>query len=353
MADAQTPDEVVVSLPRAQKPLPPSSPGSKGRFESFPEMIRDAWKDDPEAPDYAWARYSLSVGIPLSDFTVAFRGLANITHAFGRRVLIHPVRVDHHEIEIEDFDHLCNPQTGRYEIEVKWRRKRCDGGAHIFFAVGSTDEEVSRDYSPGLDALDALEALVRLTLGAMTVVKTRRTVHIDIASGAMQDECPRFRIYGPEERPRVDSQSIQDAIDLAELSASLPHDISGRLALGLRWADIAFKSHDLLAYWTAIEVLADRRGHAVYPVLAHAYGIPKRRAQTFAKELGLDSICRLRGELAHDGVPLHIDPQGESYLNGLVHDLARHLAGLPCRRFAQTVLQGHRVEEWLRRDGLY
>lgn len=350
MTDQRTPHGVVVSLPRPQSPLPPGNPASKGRFESFGEMIRDAWKDDPSPPCYAWARYSLSAGIPLAEFTGAFRGLSGIRQAFARRVLVHPVRVDHHEIEIEDFDHLSNPMTGAYEIELKWRRKRCDGGAHIFFAVASTEDEALRDHSPGLDAIDALEALIRLTLGAMTVVKTRRTVHIDLASGAMQDERPKFRVYGPAEQPRFDQQSIQDAIDLSQLSATLPDDVSGRLALGLRWADLAFKSHDLLAYWTAIEVLADRRGHGVYPVVANAYGIPQRKAQSFAKELGLDSICRLRGTLAHDGVPLHLDPQGESYLNGLVHDLARHAAGLPCRRFAQAALQGHRVEEWIRRD---
>lgn len=353
MADEETSYGVVVSLPRPQTPLPPLKREGKGRFESFGDMIRDAWKDEPGSIGYAWARYSLSVGIPLTDFIEAFPGLAQIRRAFGRRVFVHPVRLDHHEIEIEDFDHLCNPKTGGYEIEVQWRKKRCDGGSHIFFAVESTADEAKRDHSPGLDALDALEALIRLTLGAMTVVKTRRSFHVDLASGAIQDECPRFRLYGPAEQPRFDEQSIRDAVELAHLTATLPHEVSGRLALGMRWADLAFKSHDLLAFWTAIEVLADRRGHAVYSVFASAYGMPQRKAQAFAKELGLDAICRLRGTLAHDGVPLHIDPAGASYLNGLIHDLVRHMAGLPCRRFAQRALDGHRIEEWLRRERHY
>lgn len=340
---------ILVSLPRPQKPLPPKS-GGKGRFESLEAMVSDAWKEDENPPLHAWIRYSLSAGIPLASFIEAFRGLSKIHHAFGRRVFIHPVRMDHHEIEIADFDHLANPETGRYEIEARWRKKRSDGGAHIFFAVESTAEEAMRDHSAGLNALEALESLIRVALGAMTVVQTRRTIHVDLTSGQTREEDPKFYAYGPAELPRCDNASIDAAIELAARSASLPAGKIGRLSLGMRWANIAFKAHDLLAFWTALEILADCRGQAVYTVVARAYGHSPKKAQAFANKLGLNVICKLRGDHTHDGCPIHMDPAGASYLNAMVHDLARYAAGLPCLQLAQSALGSHRIEEWLRRD---
>ena len=223
--------EVFVSLPRPQQPLPTSNSSGKGRFESLGVMVKDAWKQDLNPPSHAWVRYSLSAGIPLADFIETFRELSTIKYAFGRRVFVHPVRMDHHEVEIDDFDHLVNPETGQYEMEVQWRKKRCDGGSHILFAVESTAEEAMRDHSTGLDALNALESLVRVTLGAMTVVQTRNTQHADLVSGKASDEAPKFHVYGSAELPRRDNASIAAAIELAERSASLPVSNVGRLSL--------------------------------------------------------------------------------------------------------------------------
>lgn len=344
------PHSIVVSLPRPQKPLPPRKSGGKRRFETFAEMVRDAWKSDETPPAFAWVRYSLSAGTPLETFIERFEGLSDIRRAFGRRVFVHPVRVDHHEIELGDLDHLTNPETGIYEIEVSWRKKRCDGGTHIFFAVESNEDEARRDHSPGLDALDALESLVRVALGAMIVVRTRQTLHVDLGSGKMQGDAPKFRAYGPAELPRSDADSMSAAIELAERSGALPPEIIGRLSLGMRWANIAFKHADLLSFWTAIEILAGNRGQAVYVEFARAYGMSTKKAQKFAKELGLDVICKLRGDFVHDGLPIHLDPQGMSYLNALIHDLARHVAGLECLQLARKALGDSRVEEWVRHD---
>jgi hypothetical protein len=340
-----------VSLPRPQRPLP-TKEDAKGRFESLDAMIKDAWKDDEEPPSHAWVRYSLSAGTPLATFSEAFRGLSNIKHAFGRRVFVGPVRMDHHEIDLADFDHMVNPESGQYEIEANWRKKRCDGGTHLFFAVASTANEGSRDHSEGLHALEALESLIRVTLGAMTVVQTRRTLHVDLSSGEAHDvdKGAHFRLYGPEELPHSDTASIDAAVELAEKSATLPATVIARLSLGMRWANIAFKTHDLLAYWTAIEIVAGCQGQAVYGVVTQAYGHSKKKDQAFAKELGLRTVCQLRGKLVHEGMPIHIDPQGESYLNALVHDIARHVAGLPCLKLAQRALGQHRVADWIRED---
>ena len=342
--------EVFVSLPRPQQPLPTSNSSGKGRFESLGVMVKDAWKQDLNPPSHAWVRYSLSAGIPLADFIETFRELSTIKYAFGRRVFVHPVRMDHHEVEIDDFDHLVNPETGQYEMEVQWRKKRCDGGSHILFAVESTAEEAMRDHSTGLDALNALESLVRVTLGAMTVVQTRNTQHADLVSGKASDEAPKFHVYGSAELPRRDNASIAAAIELAERSASLPVSNVGRLSLGMRWANIAFKQHDLLSFWTAIEILAGCRGHKVYSVFAKAYGYAPGKGQTLAKKLGLDVIHALRGDLAHDGLPINMDPAGASYFNALIHDLARYATSLPCLQLAQIALGDRRVEEWLRRE---
>lgn len=352
MTEENTAHGVFVSLPRPQQPLPPPTSGGKGRFESLGAMVKDAWKEDPNPPSHAWVRYSLSAGIPLVDFIEAFRELSTIKYAFGCRVFVHPVRMDHHEIELGDFDHMVNHETGRYEIEARWRKKRTDGGTHIVFAVESTAEESRRDHSTGLDALDALESLIRITLGAMTVVQTRHTQHEDLISGQIDGDSPKFHVYGPAELPRRDNASITAAIELAERSARLSVSNIGRLSLGMRWANIAFKQHDLLAFWTAIEILAECRGHKVYPVFAKAYGHAPRHGQTFARELGLDFIYKLRGDLAHDGLPINMNPLGASYLNALIHDLARYAAGLPCLQLAKIALGDHRVEEWLMREAI-
>ena len=196
MTEKPAASTIVVSLPRPQQPLPPRKAGGKGRFESLEAMVNNAWKDESNPPSHAWIRYSLSAGIPLADFIEKFRGLSTIKRAFGRRVFVHPVRMDHHEIELEDFDHMVNPVTGQYEIEVQWRKKRSDGGAHIIFAVESTAEEAQRDHSPGKDALEALESMIRVTLGAMTVVQTRRSFHADLVAGQSVGDAPQIPHQG-------------------------------------------------------------------------------------------------------------------------------------------------------------
>lgn len=352
MSEVERTCAVTLSLPRPQKPLPPL--GAEGtpriRYESLAGLIRGSWGLEPPLPTHAWVRYSLSAGTPLEDFGKAFRPLHDLRRAFGRRVIVAPVSMDHHQIEVPDFDHMVDPETGNYEIEIKWRPTRADGGSHICLVVESDAREAQRDNSPGLDALNALESLVRVTLGAMTVVQTRDTLHMDLSSGKFGDYSPAMHVYGPQELPRSGPDSIASAIELAEQSCNLPVATIGRLSLGLRWANVAFKTHDLLSFWTAIELLADCRGHAVYPVLAKAYGHPSRRGQEFARQLGLDVVYKLRGNLAHDGLPISIHPLGASYLNALVHDLARHAAGLSCRHLAQTMLGSNRVDEWIRQD---
>ena len=344
------PESIVVSLPRPQVALPPSEAKGEGRFESFNEMVKDAWKDEADSPSHAWVRYSLAAGLPLADFPNAFQPLKKIRNAFGRRVLIRPVRMDHHEIELPDFIFLTNPLTGCQEIECDWRKKRCDGGTHIFFAVESTAEEAQRSHSSGLETLDALEALVRIALGAMMVVQTRQTLHLDLISQKNQGESPEFHSYGAAELPRTDSASQEAAIELAEHSSGLDASTAGRVALGMRWANVAFKQHDLLAFWTAFEILAGGRGQKVYVALARAYGYSPTKSQTFAKQLGLKLVYGLRGALAHDGCPIYMDVAGASYLNALVHDLARFAVGLPCLAFGLKAIEGKQVEKWFSRQ---
>src|SRR5690606_17964297 len=108
---------ILVSLPRPKRELPRREPGSSGRFESIQALVCDAWKDDREPPLYAWIRHSLSVGTPLNEFVGAFRKLEAIQFAFGRRVFVHPVRMDHHTVDLADFDHMADPETGTHEVE--------------------------------------------------------------------------------------------------------------------------------------------------------------------------------------------------------------------------------------------
>lgn len=346
--DINHPHAVAFSLPRPQRRLP-KKPDEAGRFESLDKFINEAWKKESPRPTHAWMRYSLSVGLPLEKFAKEFKGLLKIRHAFGRRVLIAPASMDHHEIEVEDFDFMANPDTGQQEVEVKWRKKRCDGGSHMIFVVESTAEEYNRENSAGLETIEALEALVRITLGAMLVINTRRTIHMDLSSGKSQDLPQNYISYGPEELPRSDRESIDSAISLAAASAQLPADVAGRLSLGLRWANLALNRHDLLAFWTAIEIIAGGRGIKIYPELAKAYGMPSSKGQELAKALGVDIIYKLRGDLTHDGRKVWMGPEGASFLNALVHDLARHLAGLPSKELAKKLLSGHRIDEWFQR----
>jgi hypothetical protein len=336
---------VLISLPRPQRPLPPRNT-EKNKFASVEELVADAWKGDDDSPEFAWIQYSLSAGMPLDDFMKAFQELSAIKYAFGRRAFVHPVRMDHHEIELPDVSHMVNADSGQHEIEVAWRKKRCDGGSHILFAVGSTKGEDRQSNPAGLDALEALESLIRVTLGAMTVVQTRRAFHANLVTRKSNAPSEVIHTYGAAELPRSNKESLAAAIELAERSGNIPSAIAGRVALGLRWANQAFKGHDLLAFWTAIEILAGRRGHAVYPILALAYGKKTSDGQKFAQSLGLDVISDLRGKLAHTGRPIHMESAGASYLNAIAHDLARHAAGLSCLEFALRALGDRRVNEW-------
>jgi len=335
---------VLLSLPRPQRPLPPHDEKRGTYHPSLADVVVQSWGDDESAPTHAWIRYSLSAGTSLREFQKTYRGLRDLKRAFGRRVLVVPVRLEHHEIELPDFLHMVEPDSGSYEIEAHWRRKRVDGGSHLLFAVESDLAEGGREDSRGLEVLDALESAARFALGAMTVVETRQTFHLELATGVQVPLSPSFRVYGAEEAPRSGPETMAAFLELAAASDRLAPEASGRLSLGMRWANIAFKESDLLSFWTAIEILAGRRGTGVYPVLAEAYALPRSQGQVLAKQLGIAYVYQCRGAVAHDGRAVHVDPRGASFLFAVAHDLARHVADLPPMRYAEKVMAGSRAE---------
>lgn len=346
MTEPHSKTSVLLTLPRPQQPLPPRSEAVGEYHPSVAEMLLKAWAN--AEPTHAWIRYTLSTGVGLRDFQQTYRGLHGVKRAFGRRVVMSPVRIDHHEIELPDFLHSANPETGGYEMELVWRTQRVYGGAHLLFAVESDQIEGKRDHSIGLEILDALEASARFGLGAMAVVETRQTSHLELATGLQYPVEPSFRVYGEEEAPRADADAISAVTDLAQASDRLTVSDAGRVSLGMRWANIAFKANDLLAFWTAIEILAGCRGRKAYSVIAQAYGLDRANGQSLAKSMGVDFIYRMRGDLTHNGRAIHMDPRGASFLFALVHDLARYASGLPPKQLAERLLAGRRVEDWFR-----
>jgi len=343
--DARSRASVLVSLLRPQRQLPPHDDERGVYHSSIADVVVQSWVNDGAPPTHAWVRYSLSAGTSLGEFQKAYRGLRDLKRAFGRRVLVLPVRLEHHEVERPDFLHMVDPDSGGYEIEAHWRRKRVDGGSHLLFAVESGQEERDREHSRGMEVLDALESAARFGLGAMTVVETRQTFHLELATGAQVPPSPSFRAYGAEEAPRPGPEAMAAFLELAKASDGLAPEVSGRLSLGMRWANVAFKENDLLSFWTAIEILAGRRGAGVYPALAEAYALPRSQGQALAKRLGIAYVYQCRGAVAHDGWAVHVDPRGASFLFAVAHDLARHVAGLPTIRCAEKVIAGNQVED--------
>jgi len=329
---------VLVSLPREQRPQP--SPKQDADLKKgLHQLLLDRWKDENPMPSHAWVRCFLSVGIKHSEFGAAYRRLHNIQSAFDRRVLICPVTLEHHEMEVGDPLHMVNPESGQHEIEVHFRKKRIEGGPHLFLAVESNAEEGRKDVSLGVQTLDAVESCLRISLGARALIDTRYTIHMEVETGTFPAPMATFTIFGPEELPRTGQEATDSLAELLAAYATLPERVGKRLLLGLHWLNIAFREKELLSYWTAFELLAGGYGEArVFGLLAQAYG--HKQPQRLARDLGVKYIVDLRNDQAHEGLQVHMQPQGESYLLAVAHDLSRQLAGLAPQRFAARILEG-------------
>lgn len=330
-----------MSLPREQQPLPPASEGAK-RYTGLNEILKAEWGPD-DCPTHAFVRCILSVEIPKTDFGKAYAGLRGIRSAFGRRALVSPVSLDHHEYEVCELIHMVD-LTGQHEVEPLYVNRRVDGGTHILLAVESDEFEGNSSAPLGLDILEALEAILRAALGNSALVNTRYTRHMTVSEGNSSTSSPDLHIYGSEECARAEAASIDNALNLVSSGSALPLELQRRLILGLRWANVAFKSNDLLSAWTALEILAGGHGTRVYRLLSKAYGLPRAGSQEIAKRLGVQHVFDMRNAYAHEGKVIHYSPSGASFLLALAHDLAREIVNLPAQKNAERLIEDHKVD---------
>jgi hypothetical protein len=325
---------IKLSLPRPQRPLHDALEDAK-HYAGVCEVLKEEWGQEG-APSHAWIRCVLSVDVPRTDFCRAYAGLKNIRTAFGRRVLVMPVSLDHHEAEFCELIHMVDP-LGQHEIELSFENRRVDGGTHILLAVESKESEDAI----GLDILEALEAILRATLGNSALVNTRHTRHTSVAEGISGTISPNIHVYGLEEAARAEDEFTGNALQLISEGSMLPVQLQRRLMLGLRWANVAFKSHDLLSAWTALEILAGGHGTRVYRLLSKAYGEPSPGPQELAKRLGVQHVFDMRNAYAHEGATIYYSPSAASFMLALAHDLARSLVSLPAQKNAERLSNHH------------
>jgi hypothetical protein len=327
---------VLVSLPRPPCELPRSTPGAI-RFGNLAAMIASQWTSDP--PSHAWVRLILSTQVPFETFSKSYRALRAIGSAFKHRVIVAPVTVDHHTTDVSDLRRMANPETGQYEIEIDWRKVHVPGGTHFLLAVASDREDGSRERG-AKQILDALESLLRVALGAFAVVDVRYTHHMEIPSGAHSDNSDPVVVFGEEECVRTSAEVLAGVVNMARAFEGAAESTSARLELGLHWLTRAFHANDLLAFWTALEVLADGRGVRVYRALAAAYGLKRSQAHQLAKGLGLEHIYDSRNRHAHAGQRAHVSPLGVSLILAIAHDLVGAALQLPSMRRAEAFMAG-------------
>ncbi|MES2669442.1 MAG: hypothetical protein V4673_03350 [Pseudomonadota bacterium] len=338
-----------ISLPKPQAPLPEVD--LKERYDNHIDAVIKGLSRLGPPPTHAWVRTVLCVGYSVQLFPKTYSPLSAISECFGKCTVILPAIVDHHEIEQGHFEHICDPITGDYEAQVHWVKNRVHGGTHFLLAVESHEKD-GGEFSENLVILDSIESLLRMCLGANSVIHTRSTKHIDLRNKSSHVYSPNISHYAELQVARSDQHSLSSAIDLAKSSCDICPKDSRRVALGLRWANQAFKQQDLLSFWTAIEILANFRGIRTYPVIAEAYGLKKSEGQRIAKKLLINELYELRGDLVHGGIPINLSLLGTSFLLALTHDLARHATQLPPMKFAESVLGAAHISDLARKISL-
>lgn len=184
-----------------------------------------------------------------------------------------------------------------------------------------------------------------MCLGANAVIHTQSTTHVDLRNKSSHVFSPCLRNFGNHELARSDRKSLESLIEFTKSSSNTAGATSRRVALGLRWANQAFQQNDILSFWTAIEILSDCRGVSTFPVIAEAYGLKKSDGQNISRRLGITYLYKLRGDLAHNGIPIHLSLLGVSFLLALTHDLARYALGLSPMKFAESVLGTSNISE--------
>lgn len=327
--------DVVISLPREQKPLPKFS--EINRYENFIDLLVEGFSRNGVLPSHALVRTILSVGHPAADFVRAYKRLLELKSGFGRSVVVSAGLLDHHHIETGELEHICNPETGNYEIEIHWIKKRVHGGSHFVIAVDSSGSE-NMEHSESAEVLDAIETVLRMCLGNSAVIHARNTMHIRLDEKAHSCFSPIIKHYGELQLAKSDVESIESVLELLMQSEVITAQNSRRLSLGLRWAGKAFKESDLLSHWIALEVLSGKKGSAMYPVIAEAFGYQAKKGQQLARDIFLDKIYDLRADYVHGGCSINLSLLGNSFLLALSHDLARYLAGLSPKNSALHVL---------------
>lgn len=305
------------------------------RYSGIHGLLHEMWGD--ASPTHAWVRYILSVGVPREEFSKSYLGFNKLSMAFGRRALVSAVILDEHEIEVCELAHQACSEA-QHKVVISFPKKTVSGGTHLLLAVGSDESEGRCGAPPGLDAVEALEAILRAAIGNSALVDVRHTQHMEVATGKSKVVSPDIRTYGTTEAARTDKNSIDSAIELVSGVSALQSTEQRRLMLGLRWSNVAFKSHDLLSAWTGLEILAGGHGERVYRFLSRAYGEPRASGKILAKRLGIDRLYAARNAQAHRGISVHCSPQAASLLLALAHDLAREMANLPAQRNAERVV---------------
>lgn len=308
-------------------------------FEGIHQLILDEWSTEEKLPTHVWYRYILSSGIKSDNFFVSYAGLKIVKKAFGRRAFISPVNLNAHDVEKIGFEFSIKPEDGGVLVGITSLKEHVHGGPHFLIAVESEQNESDRDNSKGFEIVEAIEALLRVSLGANAVLHVHTTNHAELESGKFQISSENIVIYGPEEAARAGDSSTKLAIELLSAFDNLSPKESSRLLLALRWVNMAFREHELIYFLTAFEILAGSyKKQKVYKLFADAYG--NNKPQILAKNYHLEYIYKLRNDYMHDGRFVYMSPTGASYLLAIFHDMARQLAKLTCHKYAERLIKG-------------
>jgi hypothetical protein len=328
---------VRLTLGRNRKPV--ASPTiAAPKYSAIHEVLTQEWGGQ-DAPSHAWFRIIMSTEVERDTFLKSYQPFQVVRSAFGRRALVLAVILDPHTIRECDIVHSVDVD-GQHDIALVDVDRHIDGGTHILIAIEAKADEFDKASPNGLGILEAVESVLRASIGNSALASTRYTKHIHVATGTGRISSPSFTAYGAEELARTDIRSIDRAIELIAAGSRLSPDKQRRLTLGLKWANSGFTRNDLLAGWTALEILAAGHGRLVYSALAKAYTGSSDSSQKLANSLGIDWVFAVRNAMAHKGEPVHFGLPGSSVLLALAHDLARALSGLPCEKIAKPIIEG-------------
>jgi hypothetical protein len=291
------------------------------------DLSDPAWFTDPETGWCVCRVYSL-IGLPRADVETASLICINQL-AFDLPVRVFVVTTSNFNISNIEQSHLFSMNDETLATQSNVKQITLPDSTYVLLITPQFVEGSDAGEPLATARLEQATALLRSHCGWNFLREKVCEFDFNPSTGASSFAGPVFRMPCMVDGPYINESNSRDVAEInLSISKSEP-EIKNKINLSLEVFNSAYGSNlSIFLFRTSIEVLVDGKTNKIKEFIRDKYEDCPYVMDCW-NELG-----KLRGGLAHLGIPIPTDDVADRYLQLLYIDILRHVIGIPFKGHA-------------------